>query len=107
MLKRKTKRRKTTLIRRGCLLLGVLLILLPVQAVADNAVKWYSHEEGRVLGKIENKKMYVHFWAEWCTYCRKMEKETFGNPAVIDYLNANFIPIKVNSDRERELAAPI
>jgi thioredoxin-related protein len=105
MLKRKTTHRTITLIRRGCMTLGVLLILLPFQALADNAVKWYAHDEGRVLGKIENKKMFVHFWAEWCTYCGKMEKETFGNQAVIDYLNANFIPIKINTGRERELAA--
>ena len=29
-----------------------------------------------------------------------MEKETFQNPTVIAYVNRNFVPIKVNSDKE-------
>lgn len=81
------------------------MFLLPVHATAENDIKWYSHDEGLVLGKIENKKLFVHFWAEWCTYCKKMEKNTFQDAAVIAYLNANFIPVKVNTSSERELAA--
>jgi len=89
----------------GCLLLACLLFVLPAQATADNAIKWYSHDEGLVLGKIKGKKLYIHFWATWCTYCKKMEQDTFQDAAVIAYLNANFIPIKVNTDRERQTAA--
>jgi hypothetical protein len=33
-----------------------------------------------------------------------MNKETFTNPALIAYMNQNFIPIKVDSDRESALA---
>ncbi len=81
------------------------MLLLPAHATAGNVIKWYSHDEGLVLARIENKKPFVHFWAEWCGYCTKMEKETFSDAAVIAYLNANFIPIKVNIDRERQTAA--
>ena len=105
MLKRATSHNQITLIRHGCLVLLLLLILLPAQALAANSIKWYSYDEGRILGKVENKKMFVHFWAEWCAYCLKMEKETFADAAVAKYLNANFIPIKVNTERERDIAA--
>jgi thioredoxin-related protein len=33
-----------------------------------------------------------------------MESKTFKDPAVIAYINENFIPIKVNADREKEAA---
>jgi thioredoxin-related protein len=33
-----------------------------------------------------------------------MEKETFQNPTVIAYVNRNFVPISVNSDREQDIA---
>ena len=105
MLRRTQTNNKMTPVARRCLILAwFLLVLLATPVAAEEAVKWYSHGEGQVLGKIQNKKMYVHFWAEWCTYCRKMEKETFADPAVIQYLNANFIPIKVNTERERDIA---
>lgn len=89
----------------GCLVLGLGLILNPAEATAENAIKWYSHAEGQVLGKIEHKKLFIHFWAEWCRYCKKMQQETFKDPAVISYLNTYFIPIKVNVEQERQTAA--
>jgi thioredoxin-related protein len=33
-----------------------------------------------------------------------MEKETFQNPTVIAYVNRNFVPVSVNSDKEQAIA---
>ena len=73
-------------------------------AVSGN-IKWYSYNEGMDLVKKEKKKVFIHFWAEWCPSCKKMEKETFKDSSVIAYLNKNFISIKVNSDRENALSS--
>lgn len=70
-----------------------------------HSIKWYSYEEGVSLGKKLEKKVFLFFWADWCTYCRKMDKETFTHPPVIDYLNAHFIPVKINSDREKKVSS--
>lgn len=71
---------------------------------ASDSIQWYAYEEGTALAKKEHKKVYLHFWAEWCAYCKKMEKETFHNASVVAYLNRHFIAVKVNTDRETELA---
>ena len=34
-----------------------------------------------------------------------MDQTTFNDPSVIDYLAANYITIKINSDKEKQLAA--
>jgi thioredoxin-related protein len=67
---------------------------------AVEVIKWHSYEEGLVVSKVEKKKVFLHFYADWCVYCGKMAKETFQNPAVISYLNNNFIPIRVDTDKE-------
>ena len=72
---------------------------------ASNSVKWYSFDEGLALGQSQGKKIFMHFWAEWCRYCYTMEKKTFRNSAVIAYLNDNFISIKVNYDTEKRLVS--
>ncbi len=74
-------------------------------ADASGKIKWYSYKEGKVLGKIEKKKVFLHFYADWCGFCLKMNKETFRDTAVVSYLNENFIAVRVNSDKEPDTAA--
>ncbi|MFZ2041434.1 MAG: thioredoxin fold domain-containing protein, partial [Desulfobacterales bacterium] len=60
---------------------------------------------GVALGKDQNKKVFVNFFADWCTYCKQMDNETFNDSAVGAYLNKNFIAVKVDADRETQLAS--
>jgi len=68
-------------------------------------IKWYPYKQGAELSKIEGKKIFLYFYADWCTYCKKMENGTFKDDSVISYLNDNFIPIKVNSDLDSKTAS--
>jgi len=74
-------------------------------AQTGDGIQWVSYSEGRQRGEAENKKVFLVFNADWCPYCLQMEKETFQNPTVIAYVNRNFVPISVNSDREQDIAA--
>jgi thioredoxin-related protein len=71
---------------------------------AVEPIKWHSYEEGLVVSKAEKKKVFLHFYANWCVFCGKMAKETFQNPSVISYLNSNFIPVRVDTDKEPDTA---
>lgn len=73
-------------------------------AAADK-IDWHSYESGMARGKFEKKKVFLYFHAQWCTYCLEMERTTFKDPAVIAALNRNFIPIRVDSERETAPAA--
>jgi len=87
---------------------SLLLIVIIQISFAENttkqAINWYSYDKGIAAGKAEDKKIFLHFYADWCAYCKIMKNKTFKDASVVDYLNKNFISIKVNSDRERELA---
>jgi len=72
--------------------------------VAIESIKWRSYEEGLVVSRIEKKKIFLHFYANWCVFCAKMAKETFQNPSVVSYLNTNFIPVRVDTDKEPDKA---
>jgi thioredoxin-related protein len=80
-----------------------LFFLVPSFAMAQS-IAWNGYDKGISLAREKNKKIYINFHADWCGYCKKMEKETFVNPKVIAYLNENFIPVRVNSDKEPIIA---
>lgn len=84
-----------------CLLLS--LGILP--ALAENPeIQWQPYETGIKMIKDQNKKGFLHFYTDWCTYCKVMNRQTFVDAKVIDYLNTNFISIRVNADQEKNVA---
>jgi thioredoxin-related protein len=90
---------------------GVVIILLclsawlPNIAAAGDSINWLTYDEGLTLARIKKKKVFLHFYANWCIYCRKMAKEAFEDPSVVSYLNKNFIAIRINTDKDRKTAS--
>ena len=101
----KTESLFTAMILTVLVALAVGVVQADAARTTDGGIQWLSYEEGRQRGKDQNKKVFLVFNADWCRYCLQMEKETFQNPAVIAYVNRNFVPISVNSDKEQEIAA--
>lgn len=79
--------------------------LSPTGVVAAEPINWQTYDKGIALGKNEGKKVFLHFYANWCFFCQKMAKETFQDPSVIEYLNENYISIRVDSDKEKRTAS--
>lgn len=94
--------KKFLLIAILCSFFTVLVGISTVSATEDQ-IKWYSYDEGVALSKKDGKKVFLHFWAEWCTFCMEMKKKTFTNKEVINYLNQNYVPVLVNADKERKI----
>lgn len=76
---------------------------MPLHAV-EKEILWQSYDSGMDKAKAANQPVFLYFYADWCGFCTKMGKETFQDEAVIDYLNANFTAVKVNSDKEQAIA---
>lgn len=85
-------------------ILACLLVIVSQSALGADSIKWVSYEEGIAVARIEKKKIFLHFYADWCVYCKKMATETFQDAAVIASLNENFISIRVNSDHDQATA---
>jgi len=67
---------------------------------AHNPVHWYPWgKEAFAKAKRENKPVFLSIGYSTCHWCHVMERESFDNEQIADYLNKHFIAIKV--DRER------
>lgn len=73
-------------------------------AEADlTAAKWYSYDEALAMAKTLDRNIYVHFTADWCGWCRKIEAESYGTPEFKE-ATSNMVLCKVDTDKEPAIA---
>lgn len=67
-------------------------------------IQWQSYDTGIKMIRDQKKKGFLHFYSDWCKYCKIMNKQTFTDSKIIEYLNKNFIPIRVNAEKQKNVA---
>ncbi|OIP31839.1 MAG: hypothetical protein COW04_13195 [Deltaproteobacteria bacterium CG12_big_fil_rev_8_21_14_0_65_43_10] len=72
---------------------------------AGEELEWLDYEEGKKRASLEKKPIMINFHATWCAACKEMEKDTLSNPLVKNYLKKNFISIRVDLDRGKNLSS--
>ena len=78
-------------------LLAIIPLFIFSQGAQKNEISWIPIEKAKVLAKKHNQKILIFFYKEHCPYCEKMKKETLNDPSVINMINRNFFPVKINS----------
>jgi len=53
--------------------------------------------------KNEKKPILLDISAVWCHWCHTMERLTYSNPEISDFIKKNFIPIKVDTDKRPDI----
>ena len=77
----------------------ILSIFVDAQATKKiNGIQWKTIEQVQELMKVTPKKVYIDMYTDWCGWCKEMDKKTFTNKKVIDYINENFYAIKFNAE---------
>ena len=61
---------------------------------------YYGFNEGYKKAAAEKKVLMIHFYTEWCGWCKVMEKKTFNTPEVAAAIKKNFIAVKINPEIE-------
>ena len=77
----------------------LFLIALISIAPASDLISFKDTSSGswsdfKTLAVKENKLIFIDAYTDWCVWCKVMDKETFSDPVVADFMNKNFINVR-------------
>ncbi|MDR0295203.1 MAG: DUF255 domain-containing protein [Prevotellaceae bacterium] len=88
------------------LFIGILIALISLttnaQTIANSGskatVKWYSIGEAQALNTTAPRKIFIDMFTTWCGWCKVLDKNTFSEPDIAQYLNTYFYPVKFDAE---------
>ena len=81
----------------------ILSILLSFKLVQSQDVNWITIEKAQELQKTNPKNIIMDIYTDWCGPCKLMDKNTFQNSDVANFLNENFYAVKFNAEGNSSL----
>jgi len=62
------------------------------------ALTWMSIEEAAGKLQKEQRPILIDLYTTWCGWCKQMDKKTYSNKQVAQYLQDKFYPVKVDAE---------
>lgn len=81
------------------LIICVAILVSTISANAQTDFRHISFDEACVAAKTEGKKVFVDFYTDWCGPCKRLAKHVFPTQQVGDYLNANYVCLKIDAEK--------
>jgi thioredoxin-related protein len=81
--------------------ISIIIIIFSGGTLFAGNVKWYDFNAGLKLAKAKKKPIIIDFYADWCHWCKVMDKETFSDSQVSNKLRKDFIAIRLDADSRK------
>lgn len=72
-------------------------------SVQAQEINWMSFNEALEAQKETPKKIMVDAYTIWCGPCKMLDKNTFQNPDVAEYINQNYYAVKFNAEGNEKI----
>lgn len=80
-----------------------LLVLLISCYVSAQEINWMTMNEALEAQKKEPKKIFADIYTDWCGPCKLMDKRTFTNKKLVEYVNKHFYAVKFDAEGTEEV----
>jgi thioredoxin-related protein len=74
------------------------------QAQTEKGMRWISLGEAEKAVKESPKPVLIDLYTDWCGWCKVMDKRTYRNEKVANYLNEKFYSVKLNAESKSPVA---
>lgn len=93
----KPNNRSNLCLMKKITLLFTLTMFMAFTGVSQT-IKWITLEEATSLQKKKPKKIMMDVYTNWCGPCKMLDKNTFHNVDVANYVNENYYAVKFNAE---------
>ena len=67
-------------------------------AAQEGPINWMTLEEALTAQQKEPRKIIMDAYTNWCGPCKMLDKNTFHNKDLADYVNKNYYAVKFNAE---------
>ena len=85
------------------LMAAALVVLLvsgrkPVPDTAPKPISWLTVDEAAARLQQEPKPVLIDLYTTWCGWCKQMDRKTYSNKQVAQYLSDKFYTVKLDAE---------
>lgn len=81
----------------------VLALASTAGVLAQPGPEWRNLESGQQDAIARDLPLFVFVEADWCGICKRMKRDVFPDPAVMEALSERFVPVRVDLDSKKEV----
>ena len=81
----------------------VFALLTSISGAVAQEINWVTLEEAVELQKKNPKKIIMDAYTSWCGPCKMLDRNTFGNKDVANYINEHYYAVKFNAEGDEEI----
>src|ERR1700749_2439774 len=70
----------------------------------ENTIHWMTIAEAQKEYQTNPKPFLVDVYTSWCSWCKVMEKSTYTNDSVANYINAHYYAVKLDAETRDTIA---
>ncbi|HEX5024570.1 MAG TPA: DUF255 domain-containing protein [Agriterribacter sp.] len=74
-----------------------------VSSLKHEKLQWLTLAEAEAKNAAQKKAIIIDLYTDWCGWCKVMDKNTYTNNDVIQYIQNNFYPVKINAETREPL----
>lgn len=91
------------MIMKKIYLLFIFLSFSLSSMAQEGAINWMSLEDAVNAQTQEPRKIIMDMYTTWCGPCKLLDKNTFQNKDVADYINQNYYAVKFNAEGNKRV----